>query len=82
MRPMYGGPQVVTLSPHPMTITSCYRVFDALPPGGAFIAIDNLIDDERRTATGALGMSKRGLLSVIIGFGRLVIIIRVAAGSM
>lgn len=40
-------------------------VFDALPAGGAFIAIENLIDDERRTNVFGLMMS----LNMLIEFG-------------
>jgi hypothetical protein len=39
--------------------------YDALPPGGAFIAIENLIDDERRKNTFGLLMS----LNMLIEFG-------------
>ena len=37
----------------------------ALPPGGAFIAIENMIDDERRTNTPGLLSS----LNILIEFG-------------
>jgi hypothetical protein len=39
--------------------------YDALPPGGAFIAIENLIDDERRENAFGLMMS----LNMLIEFG-------------
>jgi len=39
--------------------------FDALPPGGAFVAIEALIDDERRTNVQGLMMS----LNMLIEFG-------------
>jgi 2-polyprenyl-3-methyl-5-hydroxy-6-metoxy-1,4-benzoquinol methylase len=39
--------------------------YDALPPGGAFIAIENLIDDERRKNAFGLMMS----LNMLIEFG-------------
>jgi hypothetical protein len=39
--------------------------YDALPPGGAFIAIENLIDDERRQNAFGLMMS----LNMLIEFG-------------
>jgi hypothetical protein len=39
--------------------------YDALPPGGAFIAIENVIDDERRENTFGLLMS----LNMLIEFG-------------
>uniref|UniRef100_A0A7S3R691 O-methyltransferase C-terminal domain-containing protein n=1 Tax=Dunaliella tertiolecta TaxID=3047 RepID=A0A7S3R691_DUNTE len=42
------------------------QAFDALPPGGAVICVDNLIDDERRKATLSLAMS----LNMLIEFGR------------
>jgi O-methyltransferase domain/Dimerisation domain len=38
--------------------------YDALPPGGAFIAIENLIDDERRKNTFGLLMSLNMLIEV------------------
>ncbi len=41
------------------------RAYDALPPGGAFIAIENLIDDARRENTFGLLMS----LNMLIEFG-------------
>ncbi len=43
------------------------KAFAALPPGGAFVAIDNLIDDERRQGTLQLGMS----LNMLIEFGEI-----------
>ncbi|KAL6764279.1 S-adenosyl-L-methionine-dependent methyltransferase [Haematococcus lacustris] len=42
------------------------KALAALPPGGAFIAVDNLIDDQRRTATIPLAMS----LNMLLEFGR------------
>ncbi|MEW6777408.1 MAG: methyltransferase [Bdellovibrionota bacterium] len=39
--------------------------YDALPPGGAFVAIENLIDDARRENAFGLGMS----LNMLIEFG-------------
>ena len=39
--------------------------YDALPPGGAFVAIENLIDDERRSNVFGLMMS----LNMLIEFG-------------
>jgi O-methyltransferase domain len=41
------------------------KVHDALPPGGAFVAIENLIDDARRENTMGLLMS----LNMLIEFG-------------
>jgi 2-polyprenyl-3-methyl-5-hydroxy-6-metoxy-1,4-benzoquinol methylase len=41
------------------------RAYDALPPGGAFIAIENLIDDSRRENAFGLLMS----LNMLIEFG-------------
>jgi hypothetical protein len=41
------------------------KVFDALPPGGAFIAIENVIDDARRENAFGLLMS----LNMLIEFG-------------
>ncbi len=41
------------------------KAYDALPDGGAFIAIENLIDDERRTNAFGLLMS----LNMLIEFG-------------
>jgi hypothetical protein len=41
------------------------KAYDALPPGGAFIAIESLIDDERRQNTQGLMMS----LNMLIEFG-------------
>jgi hypothetical protein len=41
------------------------RVYDALPPGGAFIAIENLIDDARRENAFGLMMS----LNMLLEFG-------------
>lgn len=41
------------------------KAFDALPPGGAFVAIENLIDDERRQNAFGLLMS----LNMLIEFG-------------
>jgi len=41
------------------------RAYDALPPGGAFIAIENLIDDARRENAFGLLMS----LNMLIEFG-------------
>ena len=41
------------------------KAYDALPPGGAFIAIEALIDDERRKNTFGLLMS----LNMLIEFG-------------
>ena len=41
------------------------RAYDALPPGGAFIAIENLIDDARRENAFGLMMS----LNMLIEFG-------------
>ena len=41
------------------------RAFEALPPGGALLAVDNLIDDGRRTATLPLAMS----LTMLLEFG-------------
>lgn len=35
----------------------CPQAFDALPPGGAFIAVECLIDDERRCNLWGLMMS-------------------------
>jgi hypothetical protein len=40
-------------------------VYDALPPGGAFICIEPLIDNARRTDAFALSMS----LNMLIEFG-------------
>ena len=39
--------------------------YEALPPGGAFVAIENLIDDARRTNAFGLAMS----LNMLIEFG-------------
>src|SRR5262245_7069487 len=41
------------------------KAYDALPEGGAFVVIENLIDDERRTNTFGLLMS----LNMLIEFG-------------
>ena len=41
------------------------KAYDALPPGGAFVAIENIIDDERRENTFGLLMS----LNMLIEFG-------------
>ena len=41
------------------------KVFDALPPGGAFVAIENIIDDDRRQNAFGLLMS----LNMLIEFG-------------
>ena len=41
------------------------KAYDALPPGGAFIVIENLIDDDRRTNAFGLLMS----LNMLIEFG-------------
>ena len=45
-----------------MLIAKAYR---ALPPGGAFVAIENIIDDERRQNAFGLMMS----LNMLIEFG-------------
>jgi hypothetical protein len=45
-----------------MLIGKAYR---ALPPGGAFVAIENIIDDDRRKNTFGLMMS----LNMLIEFG-------------
>ncbi|GLI65825.1 hypothetical protein VaNZ11_009454 [Volvox africanus] len=42
------------------------KAFNALPPGGALIAIDHLVDDERRHSAVQLGMS----LTMLLEFGR------------
>ena len=42
-----------------------HRAYEALPPGGVLIAVDNLIDDRRRTATLPLAMS----LTMLLEFG-------------
>ena len=41
------------------------KAFDALPPGGAFVAVEHLIDDARRTNVFGLMMS----LNMLIEFG-------------
>ena len=41
------------------------KAYDALPDGGAFVVIENLIDDERRTNAFGLLMS----LNMLIEFG-------------
>jgi hypothetical protein len=41
------------------------KAYDALPAGGAFVVIENLIDDERRTNAFGLLMS----LNMLIEFG-------------
>ena len=41
------------------------KAYDALPPGGAFVAIENIIDDERRENAFGLLMS----LNMLIEFG-------------
>lgn len=41
------------------------KAYDALPPGGAFVAIENIIDDERRHDVFGLLMS----LKMMIEFG-------------
>jgi len=41
------------------------KAYDALPKGGAFVVIENLIDDERRTNAFGLLMS----LNMLIEFG-------------
>ncbi|MGI9401497.1 MAG: methyltransferase, partial [Rhizobiaceae bacterium] len=41
------------------------KAFDALPEGGAFVAIEALIDDERRTNTFGMFMS----LTMLMEFG-------------
>jgi hypothetical protein len=41
------------------------KAYDALPPGGAFVAIENIIDDERRQNAFGLLMS----LNMLIEFG-------------
>ncbi|KXZ45540.1 hypothetical protein GPECTOR_53g126 [Gonium pectorale] len=42
------------------------KAYAALPPGGALIAIDHLVDDERRSSPIQLGMS----LTMLLEFGR------------
>jgi hypothetical protein len=42
------------------------QAFAALPEGGAFIAIDTIIDDARRSNTFGLAMS----LNMLVEFGR------------
>lgn len=42
--------------------------YDALPPGGVFIAIEHLIDDDRRTNTFALLMSLNMMIELGEGF--------------
>jgi hypothetical protein len=44
------------------------RAYDALPAGGAFIAIENVIDDERRENTFGLLMSLNMLIETTGGF--------------
>ncbi len=44
------------------------KVFDALPPGGRFVAIENIIDNERRQNTFGLLMSLNMLIEVPGGF--------------
>ena len=46
-------------------MTLIRKAYDALPPGGAFIAIENLIDDSRRQNAFGLMMS----LNMLIEFG-------------
>jgi hypothetical protein len=41
------------------------KAYDALPPGGAFVVVENLIDDDRRTNAFGLLMS----LNMLIEFG-------------
>jgi hypothetical protein len=41
------------------------KAYDALPPGGAFVAIEHIIDDERRQNAFGLLMS----LNMLIEFG-------------
>lgn len=41
------------------------QAYAALPPGGAFIAIDTIIDDARRANTFGLAMS----LNMLVEFG-------------
>jgi hypothetical protein len=41
------------------------KAYEALPPGGAFVAIENIIDDERRENAFGLLMS----LNMLIEFG-------------
>lgn len=53
-------------APVPMMWHVCYpQAFDALPQGGAFVAIEVLIDDERRHNTTGLFMS----LNMLLEFG-------------
>lgn len=42
------------------------QAFDALPPGGAFVALDAIIDDDRRGPVGSLLMS----VNMLVEFGR------------
>ena len=42
-----------------------HKAFDALPPGGAFVVVENLIDDARRENAFGLMMS----LNMMIEFG-------------
>jgi len=44
------------------------KAYDALPPGGAFIAIENLIDDGRRENAFGLLMSLNMLIETGDGF--------------
>ncbi len=44
------------------------KAFDALPDGGALVAIENIIDDERRENAGGLMMSLNMLIEVGDGF--------------
>jgi hypothetical protein len=44
------------------------KAYDALPSGGAYVVIENIIDDERRQNTFGLMMSLNMLIETGIGF--------------
>jgi hypothetical protein len=59
------GPSQIHFPRHCMA-PAALQAYDALPQGGALVAVDMLLDDERRAAVEALARS----LTMLVEFGR------------